>query len=84
MLFSFAISTVLILAAYLLGSIPTGYIVGRYLKGIDIRECGINAAAKCTCTTNDGNGNQSGNQAIFDGCCTRFVIDEILDKVLHN
>lgn len=34
------ISILLILTAYLLGSIPTGYIVGRYLKGIDIREHG--------------------------------------------
>ena len=34
------IANALILAAYLLGSIPTGYAVGRYLKGIDIREHG--------------------------------------------
>ncbi|MEL6495810.1 MAG: glycerol-3-phosphate 1-O-acyltransferase PlsY [Cyanobacteria bacterium J06623_7] len=40
MIFSFGISLLLILAAYLLGSIPTGYIAGRYLKGIDIREHG--------------------------------------------
>ncbi|MGL5079053.1 MAG: glycerol-3-phosphate 1-O-acyltransferase PlsY [Waterburya sp.] len=37
---NFAISTLLICTAYLLGSIPTGYAVGRYLKGIDIREHG--------------------------------------------
>lgn len=37
---SFTISTLLILAAYLLGSIPTGYLLGKYLKGIDIREHG--------------------------------------------
>lgn len=30
----------LLLAAYLLGSIPTGYIAGRLLKNIDIREVG--------------------------------------------
>jgi len=30
----------LILLSYLLGSIPFGYLVGRYLKGIDIREYG--------------------------------------------
>lgn len=29
-----------LLAAYLLGSIPTGYLAGRYLQGIDIREHG--------------------------------------------
>ena len=30
----------MIIFAYLLGSIPTGYLLGRYLKGIDIREHG--------------------------------------------
>jgi glycerol-3-phosphate acyltransferase PlsY len=40
MLVNITISVLLILAAYLLGSIPTGYLVGRYLKGIDIREHG--------------------------------------------
>jgi acyl phosphate:glycerol-3-phosphate acyltransferase len=30
----------LILTAYLLGSLPTGYLLGRSLKGIDIREHG--------------------------------------------
>ncbi|MCC0179749.1 glycerol-3-phosphate 1-O-acyltransferase PlsY [Waterburya agarophytonicola K14] len=40
MRFDFIVGGLLILAAYLLGSIPTGYAVGRYLKGIDIREHG--------------------------------------------
>ena len=40
MLFNLIISGLLILAAYTLGSIPTGYVAGRYLKGIDIREHG--------------------------------------------
>jgi glycerol-3-phosphate acyltransferase PlsY len=31
---------VVVLLAYLLGSIPTGYIAGKLLKGIDIREIG--------------------------------------------
>ncbi|MCP2728613.1 glycerol-3-phosphate 1-O-acyltransferase PlsY [Limnofasciculus baicalensis] len=31
---------VIIIGAYLLGSIPTGYLAGRILKGIDIREEG--------------------------------------------
>jgi acyl phosphate:glycerol-3-phosphate acyltransferase len=30
----------LLFAAYLLGSIPTGYLLGRWLKGIDIRDHG--------------------------------------------
>lgn len=34
------ISVLLTLAAYLLGSIPTGYMLGRSLAGIDIREHG--------------------------------------------
>jgi acyl phosphate:glycerol-3-phosphate acyltransferase len=30
----------LMLAAYLLGSLPTGYLAGRWLQGIDIRQAG--------------------------------------------
>ena len=33
-------SGAILLVAYLLGSVPTGYLVGRLLKGIDIREHG--------------------------------------------
>lgn len=40
MTFSLLISFGLILFAYLLGSIPTGYLVALVLKGIDIREYG--------------------------------------------
>jgi len=40
MTFSILIVFFLILIAYLLGSIPTGYLAGRILKGIDIREYG--------------------------------------------
>jgi acyl phosphate:glycerol-3-phosphate acyltransferase len=40
MITNFALSTLLVLAAYLLGSIPTGYMVGRYTQGIDIRDHG--------------------------------------------
>jgi acyl phosphate:glycerol-3-phosphate acyltransferase len=40
MLISFAIAGLLLIFAYLLGSIPTGYLAGRYLMGIDIREHG--------------------------------------------
>ena len=40
MVINITISLLLIIAAYLLGSIPTGYAVGRYLKGIDLREHG--------------------------------------------
>ncbi len=36
----FIISGLLAIAAYLFGSIPTGYLLGRYLQGIDIREHG--------------------------------------------
>lgn len=37
---SLLLVTVLLLGSYLLGSIPTGYLLGRWLKGIDIREYG--------------------------------------------
>ncbi|BBA79660.1 acyl-phosphate glycerol-3-phosphate acyltransferase [cyanobacterium endosymbiont of Rhopalodia gibberula] len=37
---AWVISGFLCMVAYLLGSIPTGYLVGRVLKGIDIREHG--------------------------------------------
>ena len=34
------VSGLLVITAYLLGSIPTGYLLGRYVQGIDIREHG--------------------------------------------
>lgn len=40
MTLNIVIGSLLTLAAYGLGSIPTGYLFGRYLKGIDIREHG--------------------------------------------
>jgi len=40
MLSTIVLGAFLILLAYLLGSIPTGYLAGKYLQGIDIREHG--------------------------------------------
>ncbi len=40
MIISLLVSILLLISGYLWGSIPTGYLIGRYLKGIDIRECG--------------------------------------------
>lgn len=37
---SFLLCLVLFLVAYFLGSIPTGYLIARWLKGIDIRQYG--------------------------------------------
>jgi glycerol-3-phosphate acyltransferase PlsY len=37
---SIVVGGLFVIVAYLLGSIPTGYLAGRYLKGIDIREYG--------------------------------------------
>jgi acyl phosphate:glycerol-3-phosphate acyltransferase len=37
---SLSISLVLVIIAYLFGSFPTGYLFGKYLQGIDIREYG--------------------------------------------
>jgi acyl phosphate:glycerol-3-phosphate acyltransferase len=44
----FAVNGLLLLGAYLLGSIPSGYIAGKTLKGIDIRDHG----SKSTGATN--------------------------------
>ena len=40
MAISLVISGLLVIVAYLFGSIPTGYLAGKYLQGIDIREHG--------------------------------------------
>ena len=40
MAISLVISGLLVIIAYLLGSTPTGYLAGKYLQGIDIREHG--------------------------------------------
>ena len=40
MVMAIVVSVLLIIAAYLLGSIPTGYLMARQLAGIDIREHG--------------------------------------------
>ncbi len=40
MIISIVTSLLLVLIAYLLGSIPTGYLLGKSLEGIDIREHG--------------------------------------------
>lgn len=40
MFLELAVSGLLLLSAYLLGSIPTGYLAGRWLLGIDIRTHG--------------------------------------------
>jgi acyl phosphate:glycerol-3-phosphate acyltransferase len=37
---SFALLAILLLTAYLFGSLPTGYLAGRLLQGIDLREQG--------------------------------------------
>jgi acyl phosphate:glycerol-3-phosphate acyltransferase len=40
MLIPILVSILLFFLAYLLGSIPTGYLIGKYSQGIDIREYG--------------------------------------------
>lgn len=48
MLTNYLIATIIVIVAYFLGSIPTGYLAGRWLMGIDIREHG----SKSTGATN--------------------------------
>lgn len=40
MLLKFTLTVLILTTAYLLGSIPTGYLAGHFLKGIDIRQHG--------------------------------------------
>lgn len=46
----------LLIAAYLLGSIPTGYLAGRLVKGIDIREVGSGSTGATNVLRNLGKG----------------------------
>lgn len=56
MLTSSIIAALLIILAYLLGSIPTGYLVGLYVKGIDIREYGSGSTGATNVLRNVGKG----------------------------
>ena len=40
MLVHWSIGIAIAVAAYMVGSLPTGYLLGRWLRGIDIRDCG--------------------------------------------
>ncbi|MEQ9668174.1 glycerol-3-phosphate 1-O-acyltransferase PlsY [Coleofasciculus sp. G2-EDA-02] len=46
----------LLITAYLLGSIPTGYLAGRLVKGIDIREVGSGSTGATNVLRNLGKG----------------------------
>jgi glycerol-3-phosphate acyltransferase PlsY len=40
-------SVLLVLAGYLLGSIPTAYLAGKWLKGLDLRRCRSSVIDSC-------------------------------------
>ena len=49
------LSSVLLLAlGYLLGSMPNGYLAGRWLKGIDLRQCGSGSTGATNVLRNVG------------------------------
>ena len=52
------IPTALLLQAigYLLGAIPSGYLAGRWLKGIDLRDCGSGSTGATNVLRNVGKG----------------------------
>ena len=51
------LSYLLLLAlGYLLGSIPNGYLAGRWLKGIDLRQCGSGSTGATNVLRNVGKG----------------------------
>ena len=52
-----ALSPLLLLAiGYLLGAIPSGYLAGRWLKGIDLRDCGSGSTGATNVLRNVGKG----------------------------
>ena len=52
-----ALTSLLLLAiGYLLGAIPSGYLSGRWLKGIDLRECGSGSTGATNVLRNLGKG----------------------------
>ena len=52
-----ALASLLLLAiGYLLGAIPSGYLAGRWLKGIDLRECGSGSTGATNVLRNVGKG----------------------------
>ena len=51
------LSSLLLLAlGYLLGSMPNGYLAGRWLKGIDLRKCGSGSTGATNVLRNVGKG----------------------------
>ena len=49
------LSSLLLLAlGYLLGSMPNGYLAGRWLKGIDLRDCGSGSTGATNVLRNVG------------------------------
>ena len=50
-----ALTSLLLLAiGYLLGAIPSGYLAGRWLKGIDLRDCGSGSTGATNVLRNVG------------------------------
>ena len=56
-LFPVILTALLLLAiGYLLGAIPSGYLAGHYLKGIDLRDCGSGSTGATNVLRNVGKG----------------------------
>jgi glycerol-3-phosphate acyltransferase PlsY len=53
---SWTICVFFALTAYLLGSLPTGYLIAKSLKGIDIRQCGSGSTGATNVLRNVGKG----------------------------
>ena len=49
-------SLLLLALGYLLGSMPNGYLAGRWLKGIDLRQCGSGSTGATNVLRNVGKG----------------------------
>ena len=64
-----SITLLFLVGAYLLGSLPTGYLVAKNLKGIDIREHGSGSTGGNECVAGVGEGTRT--NGVFDGCGER-------------
>ena len=74
------LNALLLLAiGYALGAIPSGYLAGRWLKGIDLRDCGSGSTGATNVLRNVGKGPallvfllDVGKGAL--GCCWRKAL----------
>ena len=66
-------TSLLILGAYLLGSIPSGYLIGKFVAGIDIREYGSGNVGSSNVIAHVGRMTGIAQGLMFDGILKGYV-----------